>query len=113
MPVAGLWDEWVDISSGEIRRTFTIVTTIGSQMLTEIHNNPKLKEPRMPVLLYSKDISTWLKNSDKNVLDALIKPYDDDELVSYTVRKLSGKDSVGNTPFAIEQYDYPEFNTLF
>lgn len=45
--LAGLWDEWLDQETGELIKTVAIVTTSANQMMTKIHNNPKLAEPRM------------------------------------------------------------------
>lgn len=41
---AGLWDEWLDRSTGELRPTFTIITTEPNALMASIHN-------RMPVIL--------------------------------------------------------------
>ena len=41
---AGLWDEWLDRSTGELHPTFAIITTAPNPLMARIHN-------RMPVLL--------------------------------------------------------------
>ena len=41
---AGLWETWRDHESGEILRSFTIITTQANDMVSPIHN-------RMPVIL--------------------------------------------------------------
>ena len=41
---AGLWDEWLDRSTGELHPTFTIITTESNALMASIHN-------RMPVIL--------------------------------------------------------------
>ena len=41
---AGLWDEWLDRSTGEMHPTFAIITTAPNPLMARIHN-------RMPVLL--------------------------------------------------------------
>ena len=41
---AGLWDEWLDRSTGELHPTFAIITTEPNPLMARIHN-------RMPVLL--------------------------------------------------------------
>jgi putative SOS response-associated peptidase YedK len=45
--MAGLYDEWVDQSTGEFTRTFSIITTEANELMAEIHNQKK----RMPLLL--------------------------------------------------------------
>lgn len=53
---AGLWDEWVDRTTGEILQSFAIVTTEAQGIMREIHNS-KL---RMPLCLTPATEHTWL-----------------------------------------------------
>ena len=112
MTVAGLWSEWLDKETGELVNSFTIVTTKANPLLTKIHNNPKLNEARMPVILADEDIDTWLApiNSpeDKAKVNALIRPWTGEELTAHTVRRLRGKEAIGNVPEATQEYHYPE-----
>jgi putative SOS response-associated peptidase YedK len=55
---AGLYSNWVDKNTGEIRNTYTILTTEASPLLAEIHNHKK----RMPVVLKREDESKWLNH---------------------------------------------------
>lgn len=55
---AGLYSEWVDNNSGEIRNTYAIVTTEANTLMAEIHNIKK----RMPVILKPEDESKWLEH---------------------------------------------------
>lgn len=110
--IAGLWSEWVDSETGEILNTFTIVTTKGNNLMAKIHNNPKLREPRMPVVLNEEIEDEWLRPitnvQDENKIISLIKPSVEDELVAHTVRRLRGKNGIGNNPEASEKFDYHE-----
>ena len=45
---AGLYDSWRDPESGEVLRTFSIITTRANALMEQIHNTKK----RMPVILY-------------------------------------------------------------
>lgn len=56
---AGIWSEWVNTLSGEIIRTYSIVTTEASGIMREIHNSKK----RMPVILTPQNEQLWLKNA--------------------------------------------------
>ena len=112
MLIAGLWDEWNDFDSGEIRRTFSIVTCEANSLLEEIHNNPKHSDARMPVLLESNEANTWLKDihnphDKKDILD-LIKSYPSEKLDAYTVQRLLGHQSLGNGPEVIKEHKYSE-----
>ncbi|GAA3971488.1 SOS response-associated peptidase [Hymenobacter antarcticus] len=53
---AGLWDEWLDRSTGELHPTFTIITTEPNALMAGIHN-------RMPVILPSRAAEqAWLND---------------------------------------------------
>lgn len=110
--LGGLWEEWVNKDTGEIIKSFTIVTTKANELMTKIHNNPKLPEARMPLILNDEEIETWLGN-DIDKVKSLLRPNTDIFLEAYTVQKIRGKDSLGNTPQAVERYDYEELMGLF
>ncbi|MBN1767724.1 MAG: SOS response-associated peptidase [Prolixibacteraceae bacterium] len=55
---AGIWSEWVNTLSGEIIRTYSIVTTEATGIMREIHNSKK----RMPVILTPQNEQFWLNN---------------------------------------------------
>ena len=53
---AGLWDEWLDRSTGELHPTFTIITTEPNALMAGIHN-------RMPVILPDRAAEqAWLND---------------------------------------------------
>ena len=113
MAMAGLWDEWVDQSSGLVRKTYTIVTTRANALMTRIHNNPKASDgPRMPLILPKSFELEWLKpiheKADQELIAELAQPYNEQELESYTVKRLTGKESVGNRPEAQQPHRYQE-----
>lgn len=56
---AGIWSEWVDQSTGEIVRSYSIVTTAANELMSEIHNTKK----RMPVILSPQNESDWLSGA--------------------------------------------------
>lgn len=117
MILAGLWDEWTDSSSGIARRTYTIVTTKANPTMTRIHNNPKASEgPRMPLILPQGLVIDWLKpindKVDKDFIETLIQPYDENELETFTVKRLRGKEAIGNIPEALNSFRYPELEEI-
>ena len=61
---AGLWSEWVDKSTGEIRYTYTIITSEANELMSKIHNSKK----RMPVIVERESEQSWLKGG-RLVLD--------------------------------------------
>jgi len=58
--MAGIWSEWVDKQTGEILKTYTIVTTQANDLMSEIHNTKK----RMPVILTPENEEKWLSGSE-------------------------------------------------
>lgn len=108
--LAGLFNEWTDPETGEVLNTFSIVTTEGNPMMAEIHNNPKLKGPRMPVILPDELEDEWLADYkdelDQKKLEELLRPYPKSEMTAHTVGKLRGKNAVGNQPEATDHFEY-------
>lgn len=114
--LAGLWSDWKDGEDGSRWNTFAIVTTKANPIMAKIHNNPKLKEPRMPLILPNEIANEWLTPYDeelwgkgqKKALEELIRPYTEEELDYHTVDRLRGKGYRGNVPGISEAFEYPE-----
>lgn len=110
--LAGLWSEWINPETGGLIKTFSIVTTVGNSLMAKIHNNPKIKEPRMPLILPDALEDNWLNpiadDSDIKKIKELIKSYPDSELKAHTVNKLRGKAYLGNVEEISEEYNYKE-----
>jgi len=104
--VAGLWSEWIN-ELGEVLKTFSIVTTSANVLMAEIHNNPKLSEPRMPLILEEKEQQLWLnKELNQNAVANLMKPLEEGFLVAHTVAPIRGSQIIGNLPNATDEYKY-------
>lgn len=110
--LAGLWDAWTNKHTGEVIHTVSIVTTAANPLMARIHNNPKQPEPRMPAILSKENQSKWLNPIESaNEMQAakqLLLPFPQEELQSWTVSKLKGKNASGDTPAAIQKVEYPE-----
>jgi len=106
--IGGLFSKW-DSVPGHERNTCTIITTVGNTLLATIHNNPKLKGPRMPFVVPKNYERKWIEKDldPAEVLD-MIQPYKEQEMEAYSVRRLRGKEALGNSALAIEKFDYPE-----
>ena len=78
--LAGIWDEWVNPSTGEITRSFAILTTVSNRLMERIGHH------RSPVMLHEKDEQTWI-NSDAELQDitALLRPYPEHFLNAYPI----------------------------
>lgn len=105
--VGGLVSEWVNPENGELLLTTAIVTTKANELMATIHNNPKLKEPRMPLLINDNDAEQWLLGSDREAQELII-PNIDLDLKSITVSKLRGPKYKGNTPEVQAEHKYEE-----
>ena len=55
---AGLYDQWVNIETGEILESCSIVTTAAEGIMKEVHNSKQ----RMPVTLNIDSMSNWLNS---------------------------------------------------
>jgi putative SOS response-associated peptidase YedK len=83
--LAGLWAGWKDPDSGEVIRSFTILTTGPNEMMKPVHN-------RMPVVIPESAWDQWLdptltKPSDLRELKAMLEPAGEDELRMYRVSR--------------------------
>ncbi|PKA84417.1 putative SOS response-associated peptidase YedK [Ulvibacter sp. MAR_2010_11] len=116
MALAGLWSEWHDEETGGTLTTFSIVTTTGNPMMGKIHNNLKLKEPRMPVILPEAMEDPWLQPVQDELaiqsIKNLIQELPEDELKAYTVARLRGKEYLGNVEEISEKVEYAELPEL-
>ena len=54
--LAGLWSDWVNKDTGEIIKSYTILTTEANPLMSTIHNSKK----RMPVVLSETKEKRWL-----------------------------------------------------
>ena len=101
---AGLFESWTNPQTGEIRNTFSILTTEANPLLEKIHNLKK----RMPVILSESNHKQWLqKNIEKSAIDSLLIPYPENEMNAYTVSgKIARRDADISDPSLIEFYNY-------
>lgn len=86
--------------------------------MAEIHNNPKIKGPRMPLMLTEERAKVWLgaDTGHKTMPDLLayaIAGAAEIKLKAHTVAPLRGKAYKGNVPDAHKPFSYPALNTLF
>jgi len=104
MSLAGLWSEWVDNTTGEVVKTFTVITTEANEMMSKIHNSKK----RMPVVLERSSEEIWLDlKVPKDKLLKLLEPYPDKILKAYTIGTLiNRKDADKNSADLIKPVDY-------
>jgi putative SOS response-associated peptidase YedK len=77
--VAGLWDRWKDMASGEWLDTFTVITIDPNELMEPFHN-------RMPVILRPGDFERWIEPGDPARLPLdLLRPYPADEMKAWKI----------------------------
>ncbi len=82
--LAGLWDRWRG-DNDKTLDTYTIITTSANDLVGLVHE-------RMPVILGSRAKTVWLdRNSGRDSLPALLKPYDPEEMEVHRVSTLVNK----------------------
>ncbi|WP_397445957.1 SOS response-associated peptidase [Polaribacter sp. R77954] len=115
--LAGLWSEWKNPETNIIHTSFGIVTTKANGLMSKIHNNPKLKEPRMPFILPDSLADNWLNpinnDLDKKQIQEMIQSFPEDKMSCYTVGKLRGKDYAGNVKSISNEFLYENFERNF
>ncbi len=104
---AGLWSDWLNPATGELINTFSIVTRKGNPFMAKIHNNPKLKEPRMPLMLNNEMEAEWLNIAPLS-LNKLATQASEIELSAHTVGRLRGNAYLGNVAEVSERHKYEE-----
>jgi putative SOS response-associated peptidase YedK len=111
MSLAGLYDEWIESSTGELFCTFSIITTNANDIMAVIHNSKK----RMPAILDRNSEKKWidLETSQDDALE-LLKPCPSYILKAHTISPfVNNKTANRNTPEVIRQYNYNAGNLLF
>jgi len=58
----------------------------------------------------------WLnpvhEKADQELIEAMTQPYDEAKLEAFTVRRLRGKEAIGNKPEAVQPFHYPELDEI-
>ena len=92
LSLAGLWDEWQNIESGEIVKSCTIIITDANDFTRKIHN-------RMPVVLSAKQLPQWLVGKAG---EELLKPAPENILRTWPVSRKVNRVGNDNDPKLIE-----------
>jgi putative SOS response-associated peptidase YedK len=108
---AGIYDTWNNPQTGEIIRTFSILTTSANPMMERIHNLKK----RMPVILSKENEEMWIDPSmEKEKLNNVLVPFSQQQMEAYTVsRNILSKNINSNDPSIIEKFEYNQNPGLF
>lgn len=102
----GIASEWVDRSTGEWFKSFSIITTEANALMQKIHNIKK----RMPLIIAETDYEAWLDPECKREqVERFLSPFPEEHMEAYPIGKLvSKKTSDSNVPEVLEKCFYPE-----
>jgi len=111
LSLAGLYDEWTETATGDLIRTFSIITTDANELMAEIHNSAK----RMPAILDKSDETRWLDiSTSPDIVRSILNPYPNELLKANTISPLiNDKTANRNSPEVIRPYVYKSDNLLF
>ncbi len=103
---AGLYAHWADAETGELIRSFTIITTSANPLMERIHNIKK----RMPVVLPLALWQEWLNpTSEGPQIRHLLQPCSDSIMEAFPVSKrITTRGLDTNVPEVTQRVDYPE-----
>jgi putative SOS response-associated peptidase YedK len=77
--MAGIWDEWTDKETGEIVRSFAIITTTANELLQKIPHH------RSPVIIDKNDYHKWLQEEHLASVTKLLHPIKGELLGAYPI----------------------------
>lgn len=93
--------DWVNTETGEVTRTFSVITTPPNALLSEIHNEGQ----RMPLIVEPEKWEQWLSPMAQQEIKAMMTPLPDGLLKAHPVSGLVYKKGVNsNVPEAIIPY---------
>ncbi|WP_375577977.1 SOS response-associated peptidase [Marivirga tractuosa] len=115
--LAGIWEKWENPENGKEINTVSVVTTKANPLMAGIHNNPKLKEPRMPLILPEELEIEWLLNIEDKVSEeqvkALIQPLDENLMQAWPVKPIRGRKNRAQTADILQKHEFGEQLDLF
>ncbi|RYY99816.1 MAG: SOS response-associated peptidase [Chitinophagaceae bacterium] len=113
---AGVYSHWTEPETGELFRTFAIITTDANPLMARIHNTKQ----RMPVILPPGAWSEWLNPElPKERIGELLHPCADNYLQAHTVDRSLGRPGADTNhagtllPVGYPELDSPEQFSLF
>jgi putative SOS response-associated peptidase YedK len=90
----GIWDRWINNSTGETIESFSIITTPANTLMEEIHNTKK----RMPLIISDHFANNWLENkTNKFEISKLIVSYDTHQMSAEKIVETPKKDDKPGT----------------
>ena len=106
--MAGIYSNWVDKSTGEIIKTFAIITTSANPLMARIHNSKE----RMPVILQEENEKEWLTRDMKDEqINSFFPAINEIKMEAHTIGHLiTSRKENSNVPAVQEVFNYSELN---
>ena len=103
--MAGIFQPWVDIESGETMDTFSIVTTKANSMMEQIHT----KKKRMPTILNAEQADECLHPNipESRILDLANTQCSENLMTAFTLKK-----DFRSSPNPLEPNNYEELPNI-
>ena len=111
---AGLYNESVNVSTGEIIKTFGLLTTDPNDRVAKIHNNPDNEGARMLVLLPPERVEEYLDpQKGRNIL-SFCKAYPQDQLLDHPIPRFLRRENAHliNDDAILQKVEYPELSIV-
>ncbi len=83
--MAGIWQPWKDLETGEYVESFSVVTTVANKLMEQVHNSKK----RMPTILNDDLGYEWLFGnlSEERITEIAKTQYPANEMQACTIAK--------------------------
>jgi putative SOS response-associated peptidase YedK len=103
-----LYDSWTDQTTGEVRHTFSIITTPANPLMETIHNTKK----RMPLIIPPDREKEWVSPALTTAeINGLIKTYEGNDLRATTISMTANNvRNNRNMPNIMHPVPYPELS---
>lgn len=98
--IAGIWQHWKDVETGEYVETFSIVTTAANKIMEQIHNSKK----RMPTILTEDLAWEWLfgELDEERITEIARYQFPTQQMEACTISKDFRSDLEPAAPFVYE-----------
>ena len=108
--VGGLYDNWTNEETGEILKTFSIITTAANPLMEKIHNIKK----RMPLIIPEGKEPNWIDPAlSKEGITALMKPFNESLMQAHTISKrITSRKDNPNVEEVKEPLTYDELSNV-
>lgn len=83
--VAGIWQPWVDKSTGESIDTFSLITTASNSLMSSVHNS----KMRQPCILTNDLAEEWISNdlTEERIMKIASHQFESKKMKAYSIDK--------------------------